>query len=205
MPRILFGDPDRANLTANAHGNAASAAPQPPEVSIVVPVHNEEAVLEVFFRRLLATLKAAGVGYEIICVNDGSTDGSLTFLLRMNEENPAIKVVNLSRNFGKDVAISAGFDYARGAAVIPIDADLQDPPELIQPMLAKWREGYDVVYATRRRAWAIRGSSAPLHAPSTGYSIASPMFPFRTIPAIFACSIGEWPMSSCACPNALAL
>jgi glycosyltransferase involved in cell wall biosynthesis len=101
---------------------------------------------------LLAALEAAGIEkFEIICVNDGSTDRSLDVLRDMNCKLTAVKIVNLSRNFGKDVAISAGFDYASGAAVIPIDADLQDPPELIGPMVAKWREGYDVVYATRRR------------------------------------------------------
>lgn len=139
-------------------------APSAIEVSIVVPVHNEEAVLERFFKRLLDALESAGVRYfEIICVNDGSTDGSLKLLREMNGKHAPIKVVNLSRNFGKDVAISAGFDYASGEAVIPIDADLQDPPELIAPMLAKWREGYDVVYATRRRrdgdSWLKRNAA----------------------------------------------
>src|SRR5262249_16954806 len=87
----------------------------------------------------------------IVCVDDGSTDTSVAQILQLRERVSAIKLVSLSRNFGKDVALSAGFDYVCGAAVVPIDADLQDPPELIEDMVAKWREGFDVVYATRRR------------------------------------------------------
>jgi glycosyltransferase involved in cell wall biosynthesis len=88
--------------------------------------------------------------YEIICVNDGSKDNSLQFLIKHYHQNPSIKIVNLSRNFGKEIAMSAGIDYAIGDAVIPIDADLQDPPELIKDLVSKWEEGYDVVYAVRR-------------------------------------------------------
>jgi polyisoprenyl-phosphate glycosyltransferase len=150
MARSLFAE--RHNSYPAEPDEKAAARPEGIELSIVVPVHNEEAVLKPFFERLLAALKAADVkSFEIICVNDGSSDRSLELLCTMNRKLPAVKVVNLSRNFGKDVAISAGFDYSSGAAVIPIDADLQDPPELIGPMLTKWREGYDVVYATRRR------------------------------------------------------
>jgi len=161
MPRSLFAGPDDPILALDATGEPASPDQAAIEVSIVVPVHNEEAVIEPFFTRLLATLEAAKVErFEIVCVNDGSTDRSLEFLREINRKLPAVKIISLSRNFGKDVAISAGFDYASGAAVIPIDADLQDPPELIAPMLAKWREGYDVVYATRRRrdgdSWSKR-------------------------------------------------
>lgn len=90
------------------------------------------------------------ITYEIICVNDGSQDDTLAKLIKYHHFNGNIKVINLSRNFGKEIALTAGLDHARGAAVIPIDADLQDPPELIVEMLEKWREGYDVVYAKRR-------------------------------------------------------
>ena len=121
------------------------------EISIVVPVHNEAAGIEAFFAELLPVLEGLGTSWEVVCVNDGSTDATLEMLVGFHERTPAIKVVNLSRNFGKDVALSAGFDYASGAAVIPIDADLQDPPDLIVPMIAKWREGFDVVFATRAR------------------------------------------------------
>ena len=123
----------------------------PVEISVVAPVHNEAPGLAEFFARLIPVLDGLGTSYEIICVDDGSSDDSLERLLELRERVPALKVLSLSRNFGKDVAVSAGFDYARGAAVVPIDADLQDSPELIGRMVAKWREGYDVVYATRGR------------------------------------------------------
>jgi polyisoprenyl-phosphate glycosyltransferase len=121
------------------------------EISIVAPMHNEIAGIDEFFAQLLPVLERLGVTWEVVCVNDGSTDQTLDRLLELHRQTPAIKVVSLSRNFGKDVALSAGFDFARGAAVIPIDADLQDPPELIAPMVAKWREGFDIVFATRAR------------------------------------------------------
>jgi glycosyltransferase involved in cell wall biosynthesis len=121
----------------------------PVELSIVVPVHNEGAGLDDFFARLTAVLDRVGLSHEIICIDDGSTDESLARLLELRARVPAIKVLSLSRNFGKDVALSAGLDHAAGAAVIPIDSDLQDPPELIEDMVAKWREGFDIVYATR--------------------------------------------------------
>jgi polyisoprenyl-phosphate glycosyltransferase len=129
----------------------AERAGAPVELSVVVPVHNEAANLERLFGRLLPVLDRLNLTYEIVCIDDGSTDSSVAGLLEMRERVPGLKLLSLSRNFGKDVALSAGFDYTRGAAVVPIDADLQDPPELIEQMVAKWREGFDVVYATRRR------------------------------------------------------
>jgi polyisoprenyl-phosphate glycosyltransferase len=121
------------------------------ELSVIIPLHNESANLDKLFARLLPVLDRLDLSYEIVCVDDGSTDTSVAQILQLRERASAIKVVSLSRNFGKDVALSAGFDYVCGAAVVPIDADLQDPPELIEDMVAKWREGFDVVYATRRR------------------------------------------------------
>jgi glycosyltransferase involved in cell wall biosynthesis len=88
--------------------------------------------------------------YEIICINDGSKDNTLFNLIQYHKQNSAIKIINFSRNFGKEIALTAGLDYAQGKAVIPIDADLQDPPELMGELVTKWREGFDVVYATRR-------------------------------------------------------
>ncbi|NJL00935.1 MAG: glycosyltransferase family 2 protein [Spirulinaceae cyanobacterium SM2_1_0] len=120
------------------------------ELSIIIPVYNEAENLAHLFARLETVLQQIGEPYEIVCINDGSHDATLPSLLAHRHRNPAIRVVNLSRNFGKEVALTAGLDYASGAAVIPIDADLQDPPELIGELLGKWREGYDVVYATRR-------------------------------------------------------
>ena len=120
------------------------------ELSVIVPVYNEELNIDYLFERLLSVLETLDTSYEIVCVNDGSKDNTLKCLIEHHHRNPVIKVVNLSRNFGKEVALSAGLDYATGAAVVPIDADLQDPPELIKELVEKWREGYDVVYATRR-------------------------------------------------------
>ncbi len=120
------------------------------ELSIVVPLYNEEPNIDYLFERVESVLKRLNTSYEIVCVNDGSRDNTLKCLIEHHHRNPAIKVVNFSRNFGKEIALTAGIDYATGAAVIPIDADLQDPPELIEELVAKWREGYDVVNATRR-------------------------------------------------------
>lgn len=132
-----------------ARASAVTAASV--EISIIVPVHNEAAGIDAFFAQLLPVLEGLGTTWEVICVNDGSADATLDLLVELHRRTPAIKVISLSRNFGKDVALSAGFDFACGAAVIPIDADLQDPPELIVPMVAKWREGFDIVFATRKR------------------------------------------------------
>ncbi len=133
------------------------------ELSIVVPLYNEEANVDYLFKRLLAILNNLKTTYEIVCVNDGSQDNTLYHLLQYHQDNPKIKIINLSRNFGKEIALTAGIDHATGAAVIPLDADLQDPPELIEELVAKWREGYDVVYATRRsrlgESWLKRFSA----------------------------------------------
>jgi polyisoprenyl-phosphate glycosyltransferase len=120
------------------------------ELSIVVPLYNEEANIDYLFERLKSVLDKMQTNYEIVCINDGSKDNTLFCLIQHHQQNSAIKVVNLSRNFGKEIALTAGIDYATGAAIIPIDADLQDPPELIEELVVKWKEGYDVVYATRR-------------------------------------------------------
>ncbi len=120
------------------------------EISVIVPLYNESAGIEHLFARLTSVLEELQTSYEIICINDGSQDDTLSKLIEFWQRNPSIKIVNLSRNFGKEIALTAGIDYASGAAVIPIDADLQDPPELIVKLIAKWREGYDVVYGTRR-------------------------------------------------------
>ncbi|MCC7268551.1 MAG: glycosyltransferase family 2 protein [Caulobacteraceae bacterium] len=118
-------------------------------LSIIAPVHNEEPVLPLFYQRLREALDAVHPDYEIVCVNDGSRDASLAVMLAHRAGDPRIKIVNLSRNFGKEVALSAGLDACTGDLVVPIDVDLQDPPELIAEFIAKWREGYDVVYGVR--------------------------------------------------------
>jgi glycosyltransferase involved in cell wall biosynthesis len=118
-------------------------------LSVVVPAFNEEAVLHECHSRLSKVLDALGVSAEIVFVNDGSTDNTPEVLYRLREQDPRVAVVELSRNFGKEIALSAGLDHALGEAVVVIDADLQDPPELIPELIKQWREGYDVVYATR--------------------------------------------------------
>ena len=123
--------------------------PGVPTLSIVVPMYNEAEVLPAFFARLGAVLDGLGESYEVICVNDGSRDATRELLAAAHARDPRIRVLNFARNFGKETALTAGLDHARGAAVVPIDADLQDPPELIAAMLARWREGCDVVLAVR--------------------------------------------------------
>ncbi len=120
-----------------------------PELSVVAPMYNEEDNIEAFFAALMPVLEGLGLSYEVLCVDDGSTDSTLEKLLAVRAREGRVKVVSLSRNFGKDMALSAGLDHASGDAVVPIDTDLQDPPELIAEMIAKWRQGYDVVYAVR--------------------------------------------------------
>ncbi|MBI3570211.1 MAG: glycosyltransferase family 2 protein [Gammaproteobacteria bacterium] len=118
-------------------------------ISIIVPVYDEEHVLPEFEKRLTHVLRAMNCSYEIIFVNDGSTDRSLMVLRDIRKANPLVAILNLSRNFGKEIAMTAGIDCAKGDAVIIIDADLQDPPELIPELVSAWREGFDVVYAKR--------------------------------------------------------
>lgn len=122
-----------------------------PAVSVVVPVFDEEQVVEATFRRLSAVMDDTGLRWELLFVDDGSRDGTARILDRIADYDPRVRVIHLSRNFGHQVAISGGLDHAAGAAVIVIDGDLQDPPELIPAMVAKWREGFDVVYARRAR------------------------------------------------------
>jgi len=118
-------------------------------LSVVVPAFNEQAVLQECHSRLSKVLDALGVPAEIVFVNDGSTDNTPEVLYQLREQDPRVAVVELSRNFGKEIALSAGLDHALGEAVVVIDADLQDPPELIPELIKQWHEGYDVVYATR--------------------------------------------------------
>ena len=116
-------------------------------LSIVVPAYNEEEVLPEFHKRLTSVLEEVEGACEILYVNDGSSDRTLEVL--NNFKDPRVAIIDLSRNFGKEIALTAGLDHARGEAVVVIDADLQDPPELIPKFIEKWQEGYDVVYARR--------------------------------------------------------
>ncbi len=125
---------------------------EPCRISVVVPAHNEEKVLAELHGRLRAVFDGLhGVEAEFVFVNDGSTDGTLRILEELQREDPAVAYVDLSRGFGKEIALSAGLDHATGDAVILIDADLQDPPELIPTFIDHWRQGYDVVYGKRIR------------------------------------------------------
>jgi polyisoprenyl-phosphate glycosyltransferase len=133
-----------------------------PLLSIVVPVKNEEGGILPFVERVGAILEAiaAGEGWEILFVDDGSTDATLASIVAANQRDPRIRALSLSRNFGKEAALSAGLDHARGAAVIPMDVDMQDPPEVLPEMVAKWRDGYEMVFGVRRcrdsDGWAKR-------------------------------------------------
>jgi glycosyltransferase involved in cell wall biosynthesis len=120
-----------------------------PTVSVVAPVFNEEAILPELYRRVRDVLDGAGEDWELVLINDGSRDSSPEIMRQLHEQDPRVKVVYFARNFGHQIAITAGTDYARGDAVVIIDADLQDPPEVILDLLAKWREGYEVIYAIR--------------------------------------------------------
>ena len=122
---------------------------QRPVISVIVPIFNEEEVIPELHRRMAAVLGNIGQPWELVCVNDGSRDASLSMLLSLREQDARVKIINFSRNFGHQIAITAGMDYALGDAIAIIDADLQDPPELIGEMFDKWREGYEVVYAVR--------------------------------------------------------
>jgi dolichol-phosphate mannosyltransferase len=127
-----------------------SVTREEPKVSLVVPVFNEEAVISAFYERASRAMASLdGLSYEIIFVDDGSRDGTYRQLVEFAAADPHVRVVKFSRNFGHQIAITAGIDHARGDCVVIIDADLQDPPEVVGSMVQKWRQGYDVVYGVR--------------------------------------------------------
>jgi len=141
-----------------ALADAASALPAQPLLSLVVPFYNEQAVLARFFARVLPELeRIPGIRFEILCVNDGSRDGTLDGLVAASEVDARVRVVDLTRNFGKEAALTAAIFEARGDLIVPFDADLQDPPEVVARLVDKWREGYDVVLARR----ASRDTDSP--------------------------------------------
>lgn len=117
--------------------------------SVVIPMYNEELVVETTYNRLKSVMDTIEDKYELVFVNDGSRDKTVEILGRICEKDPNVKLVDFSRNFGHQVAITAGMDFAEGDTVVVIDGDLQDPPELIPEMIKKWKEGYDVVYGKR--------------------------------------------------------
>lgn len=132
-----------------------AAASQPegrplPLISVVVPVYNEQDSIALFLAAMTPVLDAIDPAWEILFVNDGSRDGTLQSLRAAAKAEPRVRAIDLSRNYGKEVALSAGIDNAMGRAVVPMDVDLQDPPELLADMVAQWRDGFDVVLASRR-------------------------------------------------------
>ena len=122
---------------------------QRPALSLIIPVYNEEAILAELDRRLKAFLSEIDETWEVVFIDDGSHDNTSAGLSRLAAEEPRYKVISFSRNFGHQIAITAGMDRAEGDAVVIMDADLQDPPEVVAEMIQKWREGYDVVYGQR--------------------------------------------------------
>jgi glycosyltransferase involved in cell wall biosynthesis len=133
-------------------------------ISVITPFYNEEQVIHKFFSRLIPILNSLNHPYEIVCVNDGSNDATLSILIEYATHSSNVKVIDLSRNFGKEAALTAALSNSRGDAVIPMDCDLQDPPELIPKMVQLWNEGAEVVLARRvdrsSDSWIKRTSAA---------------------------------------------
>lgn len=121
-----------------------------PRYSIVAPIYNEEGNIQKLYERIRDVMDSTGESWELVMVNDGSYDASLLLLQKLVNEDSRVKLVSFARNFGHQIAVTAGMHYTSGDAVVLIDADLQDPPELIIDMIAKWKEGYEVVYAVRK-------------------------------------------------------
>src|ERR1700733_10775214 len=139
-------------MTAFASGampdDIATLAGRKSQFCVVVPAFNEAAVIEEFHSRLSRVMDTLGT-WQVLYVNDGSIDDTLDILRHLHENDPHVALINLSRNFGKEIAITAGLDHASGEAIIIIDSDLQDPPEVIPALVDAWGEGFDVVYAQR--------------------------------------------------------
>jgi glycosyltransferase involved in cell wall biosynthesis len=155
---VLVSPPSVGDLNAQLVRRGMVA----PLLSVIVPVKNEEDGILPFTDRVGAILEdiAGAEGWEILFVDDGSTDATLAAIVAANQRDPRVRALSLSRNFGKEAALSAGLDHARGSAVIPMDVDMQDPPEVLPEMVAKWRDGHEMVFGIRRcRAsdgWAKR-------------------------------------------------
>ena len=137
------------------------------KLSIVVPCYNEEEAVPVFLSTVSPILETIGIDYEIVFIDDGSKDSTVKVITGMSARYPATRLVELSRNFGKEAAMTAGFTYASGDAIIPMDVDLQDPPELIPAMIQKWQDGAKVVHAVRRSresdSWLKRSTASAFY------------------------------------------
>ena len=138
-----------------------------PVISIVVPAYNEAKNLAEFNRRLTKVMNLSGESWEVIFVDDGSQDGTLAALRQLRHVDTHVAILSLSRNFGKEIAITAGLDHSRGEAVVIMDADLQDPPELIPELLSCWRQGFDTVCARRSErkgdTWTKKATAAAFY------------------------------------------
>jgi polyisoprenyl-phosphate glycosyltransferase len=145
--RLKSARDDVKLLLADSRKSLASMTK--PVFSIIAPVYNEAESLDPLYRRISEVLESSGETWELLLVDDGSTDGSSAIIRDLGQKDSCVRPVIFARNFGHQLAVTAGLDYARGDAVVIIDADLQDPPELIIEMIKKWREGYEVVYAIR--------------------------------------------------------
>jgi glycosyltransferase involved in cell wall biosynthesis len=139
-------------LVGDLHAQLVKRGMVAPLLSVVVPVKNEELGILPFVERVRAILEnvSNGEGWEILFVDDGSNDATLAAIVAANQRDGRVRALSLSRNFGKEAALSAGLDHARGAAVIPMDVDMQDPPEVLPEMVAKWRDGFEMVFGVRR-------------------------------------------------------
>ena len=149
-PRLHLLSEDPADGLAAGHDGFVGDAAELPRLSLAVPFYNEREVIDHFFSSVVPALEAlSGMQFEIVCVNDGSRDTTLEQLIAHARKDSRIKVIDLTRNFGKEAALSAAIDQCDGDVIVPFDADLQDPPHVIVDLVEKWREGYDVVLAKR--------------------------------------------------------
>jgi glycosyltransferase involved in cell wall biosynthesis len=158
LAKALGQSPTGGTGPRSGNVSGASSAP-PPEVSVVLPVYNEHENLPALYDRLTTVLNGQGISYELVFVDDGSGDGSAALVQALAAADPHVALIELARNFGQQVAISAGLDFSHGRAVVIMDADLQDPPELLPDLIAAWRAGNDVVYGIRtkrKESWAMR-------------------------------------------------
>lgn len=138
-----------------------------PSISVVAPAYNEQDVLQEFYHRVTSVISRLGCSYEIVLVNDGSSDNTLALMHELHKHDPRVTVVDLSRNFGKEIALTAGLDHTHGEVVVILDADLQDPPELIPKMIDGWREGYEIIYGVRTKrdgeTWFKKSSASAFY------------------------------------------
>ncbi len=151
-----------------------------PSISVVVPLYNEQDNVEALLARLMPVLQQLDLAYEVVAVDDGSTDATAECIENLGRDSPALRLVRLSRNFGHQAALFAGLEHARGKAIVAMDGDLQHPPELIRTLVSRWQEGYEVVQAVRR---APADESALKRAGSRGfYSLLSRVAKIQVTP-----------------------